>query len=141
MDTMNIILTDNSTGETTTLADERLKTIDKFRHIINNLPWDEINSGRFHPQQGCTTVAEVRDSLIALGCDSELLLEGASRQYCATVRTDITLYYYFDAESNELAEEHVQNLLQNEHITAYTAEEMEVDLYYGAVVEVETTGC
>lgn len=138
MDIVDITVTDNLTGETTTLADERLKTINKFREIINGLPWHDINTGNFRPDQGCMEVRAVREALIALGCDSDTLLEGASRQYRGIVRTDITLYYYFDAESDELAEEHVQNLLESEHITAYSAEELDVDLYYGADVEVDT---
>ena len=128
----------NTINESTSLAEHRLEIINKFREIINNLPWEEINTGDFHPQRDCSEVRNIREAFMALGCDEDRLLEGVSRRYCGVVRTNITLYYYFDAESDELAEEHVQNLLQDEHIHAYSAEEMEVDLYYDAEIEVDT---
>lgn len=126
---MDITVTDNKTGEVMTLADQRQKTIESFRHLINNLPWDDINNGRFHPQAGCTTVAEVRDNFIALGCDPELLLEGAEREYVAVVKTEVTLTYTFSAQSEELAEDHVHHLLDSEYLSAITADEVDLEVW------------
>ena len=106
--------------------------ISSFRHLINGLPWDDINSGNFSPEAGCSTVAEVRDRFISLGCDNELLLAGAEREWSVTITLPITLYMTVDATSAEDAEERADLRLDHMSLQAYggDVDEIEFDSCY-----------
>lgn len=79
---------------------------DAFRRIIENLPWDEINTGTFHPQAGCGDVATAREEFISLGCDSSVLNEGLLKAYKVFVTVPVEMTVYVDeAVDEEDAEE------------------------------------
>lgn len=124
-------------ADRTKLADQRLDAINSFQQIINGLPWEDINTGNFRPQRGCPDVKQIRDALIELGCDEELLMSGAVRQYQGTVRTTLTLYYSVEADSDEAAQDAIEALLDGETIYSNCANDLEADLYYGPDIEVE----
>lgn len=129
--------TDTDVSAWVRLAEQRLEKINKYEEIINDLPWEDINTGNFRPQRACPDVKKIRNALIALGCDYEKLTEGAVRQYVGIVRTSVALHYHFEADSDEAAEAEVDRLLEGESLSSYVADEVDVDLYYGADIEVE----
>ena len=66
--------------------------LENLRDLIEALPWEDINSGNFSPQQGCGDVAMFREAAIDLGCSERINL-GADRPY--TVTAEVTLRVSF----------------------------------------------
>lgn len=100
--------------------------LDSIRSIIENLPWEDINTGDFSPEAGCTTVAEVRDSLISLGCDSDLLNKGICKAYKVYVTVPVEMTVYVESATDEEdAEEKASDILSNVSIFS-RSEDVEV---------------
>ena len=68
------------------------RQLENLRDLIEALPWQDINSGNFSPQQGCEDVAMFREAAIDLGCSERINL-GADRPY--TVTAEVTLRVSF----------------------------------------------
>jgi hypothetical protein len=100
-----------------------------FKAIIENLPWEDINIGQFSPAADCPDVASARNQFINLGCDADIVMAGAVRDYSVCVKMAVTFYYTVEASSEEDAEEKVDDLVSSEYVNAGYADEADLDIY------------
>ena len=87
--------------------------LDTLRTLIERLPWEDINSGDFHPQYGCGDVAAFRDHAIDLGCSAEMLNNGAERDFVVTAEVTLTVSFVIEATSEETAHDLAEHLLED----------------------------
>jgi hypothetical protein len=116
------------------------RQLNELQSLIEGLPWNDINSGDFHPQQGCGDVAMFRDSAIGLGCDSDILCDGAEREYTVNATVTLNVSIVVTSTSEEDAETQLDIMLDN---TSWTADKepremgLCVDDYEHEIKEVE----
>ena len=95
-----------------TRHDSTTLQLDRLRDLIEALPWDEINSGNFSPQQGCGDVAMFREAAIDLGC-SERINIGAEQSYEVMCEAVISITITVSAISEDMADEAAQTRLDD----------------------------
>lgn len=87
--------------------DSTTRQLDNLRDLIESLPWHEINTGDFHPMQGCGDVATFREAAIDLGCSERINL-GADCPYSVTaevtLRVSFTVIATGEENAHDLAE-------------------------------------
>lgn len=85
---------------------ERLLT--SLQTLVEGLPWEDINSGNFSPQQGCGDVAAFRTAAVDLGCDASTINYGAERDF--VIMAEVTLRVSFSLTAN--SEENAHDLAE-----------------------------
>lgn len=56
-------------------------TLTDLRHLIEALPWHDLNTGAFHVLRDCPDVAAFITAATTLGCDADTLNAGRQRTY------------------------------------------------------------
>jgi hypothetical protein len=98
-----------------TRHDNTVRKFDALRSLVEGLPWHDINSGEFCPQQGCEDVAAFRETAIDLGCRSDLINDGAERDFVITAEVSIIVSYVITANSEETAHDMAEMALEACH--------------------------
>jgi hypothetical protein len=88
------------------------RQLDELQSLIEGLPWNDINSGEFSPQQGCGDVAMFRDYAIRLGCDSAIINDGADRAYTIDAEVTIRVSFTITTDSEENAHDIAEMALE-----------------------------
>jgi hypothetical protein len=115
----------------------KTERVARFVETIENLPWSDINTGNFSPQEGCGDVATVRDLFIRLGCSESLLNEGLFREYEVQIRAYINLHYTVTATNEDDADEKAHEMLENDYIYSRDADHAELDSWNADTVHTE----
>ena len=120
--------------------DDTLRQLDALRDLIGELPWHDINSGNFSPQEGCGEVEAFRTAAVDLGCDSDTLYDGAEREYKVNATVTLNVSIVVKSTSEDDAETQLDIMLDN---TSWTADKepremgLCVDDYEHEIKEVE----
>jgi len=88
------------------------RRLETFCDLIESLPWEDINSGQFHPQQGCGDVAAFREAAIDLGCSERINL-GADRPYTVTAEVTLRVSFTVIATGEESAHDLAELALES----------------------------
>jgi hypothetical protein len=116
--------------------------LDALRALVEGLPWHDINTGDFSPQQGCGDVAAFRDAAAALGCDENTLNAGAERDYVITAEVTLCTTFIVTATSEEAAHDLAEYALEGcRWDDDGTLDGIDIHQTYETVTNVEASAC
>lgn len=112
--------------------------LSSFRGLMHDLPWEEINTGCFQPQVGCSEVARVLEILERLGCEPSIINAGLEKAYYVYASVPVEVKIYIEcANSEEEAERQAEDILSCTYFEARDIEDVEFDTYHANFHTVE----